>query len=77
MYVTGNSVKNDKIHPLNEPQHDKTNNMTCALSEDSDQPAHLRSLTRVFAVLGPQLPIEHIVKTDQLWHPPSLGRCPG
>ena len=29
--------------------HDKTYNKTCATSEDSDQPAHPRSLIRVFA----------------------------
>ena len=32
-----------------EPAHDKTYNKTCATSEDSDQPAHPRSLIRVFA----------------------------
>ena len=30
--------------------HDETNKMTCAPSEDSDQPGHLPSLIRVFAV---------------------------
>ena len=35
---------------INEPQHDKTNKMTVAPSEDSDQPGHLPSLIRVFAV---------------------------
>ena len=35
---------------LFEPTHDKTNKMTCAPSEDSDQPGHLPSLTGVFAV---------------------------
>ena len=34
----------------NEPPHDKTNIMRCAPSEDSDQPVHLPSLIRVFAV---------------------------
>ena len=34
----------------NEPAHDKTNNMACAPSEDSDQPGHPPSLIRVFAV---------------------------
>ena len=34
---------------LNEPAHDKTYNKFCATSEDSDQPAHPRSLIRVFA----------------------------
>ena len=33
-----------------EPPHDKTNKMTCAPSEDSDQPGHSPSLIRVFAV---------------------------
>ena len=35
---------------INEPLHDKTNKMACAPSEDSDQPGHLPSLIRVFAV---------------------------
>ena len=30
--------------------HDKTNKMACAPTEDSDQPGHLPSLIRVFAV---------------------------
>ena len=34
----------------NELHHDKTNKMACAPSEDSDQPGHLPSLIRVFAV---------------------------
>ena len=34
----------------NEPHRDKTNKMTCAPSEDSDQPGHPPSLIRVFAV---------------------------
>ena len=34
----------------NEPPHGKTNIMTCAPSEDSDQPVHPPSLIRVFAV---------------------------
>ena len=33
-----------------EPHHDKTNKMACAPSEDLDQPGHLPSLIRVFAV---------------------------
>ena len=33
-----------------EPPHDKTNKMTFAPSEDSDQPGHSHSLIRVFAV---------------------------
>ena len=34
----------------NEPPHDKTNKMACGPREDSDQPGHLPSLIRVFAV---------------------------
>ena len=33
-----------------EPHHDKTSQMECAPSEDSDQPGHPPSLIRVFAV---------------------------
>ena len=46
-----NSMENQEnehnsVQPQNEPPHDKTNKMTCAPSEDSDQP----SLIRVFTV---------------------------
>ena len=37
------------LHYNIEPAHNKTYNKTCATSEDSDQPAHLRSLIEVFA----------------------------
>ena len=43
-------VLNLLVHVLIEPPHDKTNNMTCAPNVDSDQPGHLPSLIRVFAV---------------------------
>ena len=33
-----------------EPVHDKANKMICAPSKDSDQPGHLPSLIRLFAV---------------------------
>ena len=39
----------EKFVISNEPQHDKTNRMTCAPSEVSDQPGHPLSLIRVFA----------------------------
>ena len=35
---------------INEPQHDKTNKITCAPSEDSEQPGNPPSLIRVFVV---------------------------
>ena len=60
-----------------EPSHDKTNKMTFAPSEDSDQPGHSPSLIRVFAVriketLGPQLHFERTAKTLI-----RLGGCTG
>ena len=39
-------------HPrryINEPQHEISNNVVCATSKASDQPAHTRSLIRAFA----------------------------
>ena len=39
-----------QIAVTNEPPHDKTNKMACAPSEDSDQPGHLPTLIRFFAV---------------------------
>ena len=53
--VTGHSVFSRIWWPgnyvlLTGPPHDKTNKMTCAPSEDSDQPGHPPSLVRVFAV---------------------------
>ena len=38
------------FHNVYGPVHDKTCNKPCATSEDSDQPAHTRSLIRVFGV---------------------------
>ena len=32
-----------------EPQHEISNNVVCANSKASDQPAHMRSLIRAFA----------------------------
>ena len=34
---------------INEPRHEISNNVVCATSKDSDQPAHTRSLIRDFA----------------------------
>ena len=43
--------QNSKAYKITfEPPRDKTNKMNCAPSEDSDQPGHLPSLIRVFAV---------------------------
>ena len=60
----------------NEPEHDKTNKMTCGPSEDSDQPGHLPSLVRLCCLLeeslDPVLPIKHTVNTDQAGQMPRL-----
>ena len=40
-------LQSHKAH--NEPQHDISNNLVCATSKGSDQPAHTRSLIRAFA----------------------------
>ena len=34
---------------LNDPRHEIYNNLVCATSKASDQPAHMRSLIRAFA----------------------------
>ena len=43
-------LSNDWITTAIEPPRDKTNEMTCAPSKNSDQPGHSPSLIRVFAV---------------------------
>ena len=46
------SVKKKKIYEqvcLCEPVHEISNNVVCATSKASDQPAHMRSLIRAFA----------------------------
>ena len=48
---TDGAVMNNKNNKLNkfEPVHEISNNMVCATSKGSDQPAHMRSLFRAFA----------------------------
>ena len=36
-------------HLTNEPRHEMSNNVVCATSKASDQPAHTRGLVRAFA----------------------------
>ena len=40
---------NIRLKRLYEPVHEISNNVVCATSEASDQPAHTRSLIRAFA----------------------------
>ena len=47
-------LKNENYHPTPlelemEPRHEISNNLVCATSKASDQPAHARSLIRAFA----------------------------
>ena len=37
---------------LFEPRHEISNNVVCGTSKASDQPAHMRSLIRVFAIVA-------------------------
>ena len=39
-----------QVQELVEPPHDKTTNMVCAPSEDSDQPGRMPRLIKVFSV---------------------------
>ena len=59
-----------------EPQHDKTNKMMCAPSEDLDQPGHPTSLIRVFVVrMKKPLVLSYpqcTAKTDQTGRMPRL-----
>ena len=69
----------------NEPQNDKTNKMICAPSEDSDQPGHLPSPIRVFAVcMKKSWVLSYPLSTQRrFWsdwadaQAIKLGRCPG
>ena len=45
----GNNVKGFANEDTYEPGHDISNNVVCATSKGSDQPAHTRSLIRAFA----------------------------
>ena len=50
--ITGRNVKQlwpGEVLVINEPSHDISNNVVCAASKGSDQPAHTGSLTRAFA----------------------------
>ena len=39
----------NQFKTINEPAHEISNNVVCATSKTSDQPAHTRSLIRAFA----------------------------
>ena len=66
------------IESKTEPQHDKTNTIICAPSEDSDQPGHTPSLIRVFAVIGfLAIPRANSKDCDQTERMIRLSECPG
>ena len=60
-------TKSCLLSKTNELEHDKTNKMTCAPSEDSDQPGHLPSLISLRCLheetMGHKLPTECTAKT--------------
>ena len=45
IHISEDTATSNKI----EPRHEISNNVVCATSKDSDQPAHTRSLIRAFA----------------------------
>ena len=47
MFITDSFTKHYDIQ--NEPVHEISNNVVCATSKASDQPAHMRSLITAFA----------------------------
>ena len=55
-----------------EPQHEIFNNVVCANSKASDQPAHMRSLIRAFATMSLKLLTEHDLESLSL-----KGCCTG
>ena len=74
MYCSSLHLLNCPIKLL-EPQHDKTNKMTCAPSEDSDQSGHPPSLIRVFTVRMKKSWVFSYPLSAQ-WRLIRLGGCP-
>ena len=63
-----------------EPQHKISNNVICATSKDSDQPAHTRSLIRAFAHVASRLNffMRVMLLTEHRWEFLSLKEgCTG
>ena len=60
----------------NKPAHDKTNEMTCAPREDSDQLGHSPSLISLRCMLNRQLKDPRFLYVDGE-ESDRLGRCPG
>ena len=69
-------LKESYLALIIESMHNKTNKMTCASSEDSDQPGHPPSLIRVFAVRSKKdWVLSYPLSTQQRLI--RLGGCPG
>ena len=49
IYILNSGITLAHIMKIFEPVHDISNNVVCATSKASDQPAHMRSLIRAFA----------------------------
>ena len=50
LYETQERLTALRVNQINESEHNKAHKMTCAPSEDSDQPGHPHGLIRVFVV---------------------------
>ena len=59
-----------------EPQHEISNNVLCASSKGSDQPAHMRSLIRVFAALLYYMSVKLLTEHHLEYHR-FKGGCTG
>ena len=47
--ISSKNIVRDTLELIYEPRHEISNNVVCATSKGSDQPAHTRSLISVFA----------------------------
>ena len=77
VYRSTKIEKMRKVTEIYKPPHDKTYKKTRATSEDSDQPAHPRSLLRVFADRRCLLQTPRYPKRDKRTFFAILGGCTG
>ena len=50
VFFSNGSLFSEENKSRNEPRHEISNNVVCATSKGSDQPAHTHSLIRAFAI---------------------------
>ena len=71
--ISVKNMCNTNMTPIHEPPHDKTNEMACVPSTDSDLPGHPPSPIRVFAVRM----MTHCYPLSAQRRLIRLGGCPG